>query len=603
MSEMQGWKGVNLRIDLTDRKITKERIDPQLLRMYVGGKGLGARMLYDEVGPDIEPFSPQNLLMLLTGPLQGTKLATSTRYVFVTKSPETGIYLDSHVSGHVGYFLKLAGYDLITIKGRADRPAYISVLDERVEIRDASHIWGKPVFEAEGIIESETDKRPKVAAIGPAGEKLVKFACVTSERVAQAGRGGVGAVFGSKNLKAIAVHGTGSVPIANESGAKEIVRTWIEKLADHYNFHGMEGTPYSVRVANSFGMFPTRNFESGFFEEYEKISSKILQEKHFVAKDPCMFCPVSCRRISAIREGKYAGTTVGGPEYETIGLLGGSCGISDMNAIIYAAYLCDALGLDTISTGNVIGFAMECFKRGLLSTKDTEGIKLEFGNSEAMIAMVENIAYRRGIGDLLAEGVKTASERMGGIAPNVAVHVKGLEVPAWDPRGRLCFGLTYAVADVGGSHLRGWPDTTDPPTRSGLEKVASIVKAKDEKVMKDSLIICHFSYQYPATADELSKMLSYVTGVNYNVASYYETGKRIETLTRLYDVREGVDRRKDVLPPRLMEPEAYGPARGNRAFISQEDFEACVTEYYKLRGWNAEGIPEGNTVRSLRIGH
>jgi aldehyde:ferredoxin oxidoreductase len=605
-----GYVGRILYVDLSRAKVTKNPLDLRMVRKFIGGRGLGIRVLYEELkSKDIDPYSPENLLIFATGPLTGTIAPSAGRYCVVTRSPLTGTCLDSHAGGQFGPELKYAGYDFIVISGRAKKPVYLWIDDENVELRDAQNLWGKVVSETEKIIKEEVgDQEVKIATIGPGGEKSVSFASILNELHRAAGRGGAGAVMGSKNLKAIAVRGSGGIRIDNVEAFMEVVREAHEIIKKHPTT-GLSGTlpKYGtagiLNIMNEHGILPTRNFQTGIFEEAEKISGERMAETILKRNKACNSCVIRCSRFCIIDTGSYAGTIVEGPEYETCWSFGAQCGINCLEAIAKANLMCNEYGIDTISTGNVIGFAMECFENGLINLKDTEGIKLKFGDSEAMLAMVEKIALKEGFGSILAQGVKKASEIIGKGASNFAMHVKGMEMPAYDPRGAKGQGLAYATSNRGACHLRaymikyeilGTPFLVDPFSTQGKAKL--VAQTQDEYAVFDSLILC-IRVPLAVSMEVIARLLSAATGWGFTVEEIMKAGERIYNMERMFNAKVGFTRKDDVLPPRILkEKMPKGPAMGNIV-----ELDEMLNEYYAIRGWNMDGVPTGEKLQELEI--
>lgn len=599
-----GFIGRILRVNLTTGDVKTEPINWEWARKFFGGKGLAAKYLYEELSAGTDPLSPENMMIFMTGPLTGTVSPCSGKHVVVSKSPASGTFLDCYAGGYWGAELKYAGFDGVIIRGRASKPVYLWIHDGEAEIRDASHLWGKDTHETEKALKEELGKDVKVCSIGPAGENLVKFACITNDLFRQAARGGIGAVMGSKNLKAIAVEGHGGVWVPDIEKFVEVCKSVIdEDVLGREDDHGWaitDGTPIIVGLSQGTALFPTRNFQTGVFEDAEKIGSDAVKAVT-VARKACFNCPLACGNITLIKEGRFAGTLVEGPEYETLALTGSNCGIGDLGAIARFNLLCDRLGIDTISAGNVVAFAMELYERGILTKEDTGGLDLRFGNVDAYIQMPELIAYKRGIGELLAEGVRTAAERIGKGAEKYALHVKGVEYPGYDPRGSYGMALAYATADRGCCHLRAWivADEAfgDMPPYTFDGKPERVIFLENRNSVKWSLIICDFYLvDYPV----MSKLVSACTGWDVSPEELKIAGERIWNLTRLFNVREGFSRKDDTVPPRITTEELPdGVAKGQK--IKLEEFEAALSRYYQLRGWDENGIPTEEKLKELGL--
>jgi len=598
-TSLYGYSGKILWIDLSKNKITSKPLRKETALRYIGGKGLGAKIMYDEVPAGISPFDPSNPIILATGPVNGFVLSGAAKFCAVFKSPLTEAWGESQCGGYFAPQMKYAGYDAIVIVGRAKRPSYILVEDEDVKIMDATHLWGMDALETEEAIKKDQGKRFQVLSIGPAGENLVRFACINHAGGRQLGRCGAGAVMGSKKLKAVAVQGSGTVEAARPEAFEEFRRWLNEEVKEKLKVLRELGTSAIMAATYSTKTLPTRNWTEGTFEGFERINAEAVMR--FVKRSKaCYGCLVACGKISRIDSGPYAGTEVEGPEYETLFALGSLCGIDYLESIIKANELCDRLGLDTISAGNVIAFSMECYEKGILTDKDTDGVKLEFGNHAAVLAMLEKIAYRQGIGDVLAEGVKKASKIIGKGAEKFAVHVKGLEPPGYDPRGLKGVALAYAVSCRGACHLRHMahrPNLTGlHPFREGkVDRLsyrghASVVKElEDFHAVVDSMVLCKFvclPALGPILWDELATLYSSITGVDVSVGRLVEIGVAINDLVRQFNLREGVTGRDDTLPERFFKEPVDGEV------VKKKEFEEMLHEYYKLRGWTEDGKPK-----------
>jgi aldehyde:ferredoxin oxidoreductase len=605
-----GFTGKLLEIDLTNRSHSVVDLDKDMARRFIGGKGLGACLLYERTDKGMDPFDPANPLMFLTGPLTGTKAPTSGRWCVVTKSPLTGLYLDSHVGGYFGMELKRAGYDGIIVTGIADRPLYVSIVDDKVELLDAHGIWGLGTVDTvRHLREKYHDEKLRIASIGQAGENLVKYAMIAvdsheqKERGGQAGRGGSGAVMGSKNLKAICVKGTGFIPYHDPEAFGEAAKEAHMKVQKSSAIITRKeyGTTSLIRPMNSFGILPTKNFSTTIFEHSEDINGEHMKEAIVTANKGCFGCPMMCGKQSYVKEGKYKGTEVEGPEYELLALMGSNCGITNVEAIAKGAYLVDDLGLDGISTGVAISFIMECYKHGVISKDDLWGMEGTFGNEELYVKLIHAISQREGIGDLLAEGVKRAAERLGQGTEEYAMHVKGMELPGYDPRGTHGMGIAYATSDRGACHQRAWTVNNEilaePPNNHSIKGKARLVKdIQDERAACFSLVLCDF---VPLDLEDFVSMTNASTGFNYTEDEYLKCGERIWNLTRLFNVREGADRKADTLPKRLTEPVPEGPSEGKA--VTVEMLDSMLDEYYEYRGWTVDGIPGAEKIKELGL--
>lgn len=590
-----------LRVNLSTAKIKTEPLDSLPVRDFIGGKGIGAWILYNEVRPRIDPLSPSNKLILATGPLTGLGPAMA-KYAVVTKSPLSNTFLDTLSGGYFGPELKFAGYDIVVIEGRAAKLVYLRINDGSVELKDATHLSGIDTFETEKVVRDELgDRKAKVASIGPAGENGVRFACISNDFGRQAGRGGAGAVMGSKNLKAIAVRGTGDISVAQPDAYKKALEEFLTTIrtSQESKTRTRYGTWGSVEFSNELGLLPTMNFQTTFFGKARNIEAEAIRSKIFAKNKGCYRCPIGCGKICEIKEGPYAGTVIEGPEYETIGLLGSNCGVDSIEVIAKANELCDRFGMDTISAGNVIGFSMECYERGVLTKDDTGGIELAFGNSDAILQTLPKIAHREAIGNILANGVKRAAEKIGKGAESFAVHTKGLEYPAWDPRGAVGMALSYATSDIGAAHTRAWTISTETKQmdRFSIKGKAELVKKiQDPRSVIHSLLLCTIS---PFGFSDGVKMFSAVTGMDVSENQLVKIGERIFNLTKAFNVREGFARKDDSLPKRLLEPVLTGPIEGH--YIEPRSFEKMLDEYYDLREWDSEGKPTREKLVELGL--
>lgn len=599
---MKGWIGKMLRVDLTKGEWKAEELDRNLAQKFIGGRGLGSKILYDEIDPKIDPLSPSNKLILATGPLTGTSASAAGRYMAITKSPLTGTIACSNSGGHFGAELKFAGFDLIIIEGKSKDPVYLFIEDGKVEFKDAKHLWGKTTHEATDQILAETDMDAKVACIGPAGEKLVRFACIVNDKHRAAGRSGVGAVMGSKNLKAVAVKGSGSVLIANREAFRKATLDGFEKVkANPVTSGGLPayGTAILVNVINQHGLFPTRNFQEGVFEGAEKISGETIAEQILIRNRACFACPIACGRVTKSTHPKYAYSGEG-PEYESDWSLGACCGVDQVDAIGKANYLCDILGLDPISAGVTIACAMELFQRGIITSKDV-GRSLHFGDADAMVEMVRATGYREGFGDALAEGSYRLAEKFG--HPEYSMSVKKQEFPAYDGRGAQGMGLQYATSNRGACHVRGYmvsPEIMGVPQKLDpfeTEEKAGWNKAfQDTTAIVDSSGVCLFN-TFAIGAPEILEYLKAATGVEMTLEELMKAGERIWNLERLFNLKAGITGKEDRLPERLIkEPMPAGPAKGQVVHL-----EKMLPEYYELRRWDKDGVPTKEKLKELGL--
>ncbi len=593
-----------LSIDLTSGTVTELPISPESTQYYLGGRGLGIRYLYDHLPENTDPLSPENILGLWTSPLMGTGAVSMVKLCGVTRSPQTGTILMSLMGGYFGPELRFAGVDGLIFHGRAEKPVYLLVKEGVAELLPAEHLWGLSTRETADRITQDLDlKRIQIASIGPAGENLVAFASIMHQGNAM-GRGGIGSVMGSKNLKAIAASGKQRPPLAQpdryQAAVKRITQSYRESEA--LALFGTTGTTQHVDGLNLKHMYPTRNFQDGKFEEYQQVNADTLYKKHVQKRISCQGCSVRCRRESANTEGPYAGTITDGPEYETLWGFGGLCGNDSLNAVIKANDLCLEYGMDTISAAGVISFGMECFERGLISTEDTEGIELRFGNPDAIIEMLPLIARKEGFGRILAQGTRRAAELIGGNAEEYAMQVKGLELAGYDPRNAKGMALGYATSPRGACHERGYLTAETVGFPPGVDRLAyegkgELVKeAQDTVAVKDSLSFCVLS-SAGTSLDDMAELFSAAVGIEVTSQDLLEAGERINNLERLFNIREGFSRVDDTLPRRFLRE----PILDNQGNPQTVDIELLLDLYYQARGWDPQGHPLPETLERLGL--
>jgi aldehyde:ferredoxin oxidoreductase len=612
---ISGWTGTVLRVNLTRGTIKKEALREDWARDYVGGRGLGTRYAWDEIDPSVDPFSPKNTMLFVTGPLTGTNASCGARYMVVTKGALTGAITTSNSGGHWGPELKFAGYDMIIVEGRAAQPCYLWIHNDEVELRDATHLWGKGVWETEETIRKDSGVPDTiVASIGPAGENLVRFAAILNDLHRAAGRSGVGAVMGSKLLKAIAVRGTGGVRLSDPRGfmaASWAMKAKLKESAVTSEGLPVYGTAVLVNVINEHGAMPTRNHLETVFEKAEDMSGETLTDTRLVANKACFACTIACGRVTMLpgeasnkfsvstspRNWRIAGE---GPEYENAWAMGADCGIGDLDALIKAGWLCNDLGMDPITYGATLAAAMEMYEKEILSNSVT-GMPLRFGSSEALLTMAEQTAYRRGFGNLLAEGSKRLTARFG--HPEFFMGVRGQEFPAYDARAVQGMGLGYATSNRGACHLKaytvspeilGIPKKMDPHTHEGKAEITKIFQ--DITCAVDATGLCLF-LTFGVGLEEILPQLVAATGVPYTMETLTQAGERIWNLERLWNERAGLGKGSDVLPKRLLEdPVPSGPAKGLVSKLPQ-----MLPEYYQLRGWTVDGEVTPEKRRELGL--
>jgi len=600
-----------IRVNLTKGTWAVEPITPDVQKKYIGGRGIGSKILYDEVNPTVDPLGPDNKIIFMTGPLTGTGAPCGSRYMVITKSPLTGAIACSNSGGHFPAALRSAGYLGIVCEGKAEKPVYLLISDEAIELRDATHLWGKTTHETEDALRSEISdpmlaKDMHIACIGPAGENLSRIACIINDKHRAAGRSGVGAVMGAKNLKAIAVRGTKKITKNNPDAFTAAVRAAADKLkAGPVTSQGLPkfGTAILVNIINECGILPTKNFQQGMFVGAGKISGETLAETYLVRNKACYACPIACGRLTKITEPEAFRGEGEGPEYETVELLGAGCGIDDLAAVTKANYLCNELGLDTISAAGTVATAMELFEKGFLPYTDA-GMELRFGNAQALLSMIYDMAYRRGLGAVAADGGYVLATTYN--HPELFMGVKRQEIPAYDPRGVQGMGLTYATSNRGACHVRGYlianeilgvHEKLDPFTTDG--KAAAVKAIQDLTAVFDASGLCLFAALAPGMGYEIvGNLLSTLTGINYTPEVLQRCGERIWNLERLFNIRAGFTRADDTLPTRLLkEPLTEGGPKGQVCRL-----DAMLAEYYTLRGWDDQGIPTKQKRAELELG-
>jgi aldehyde:ferredoxin oxidoreductase len=611
---MKGYVGKILYFDLSNsrKEITDLNIDDA--KKYIGGSGLGIKILFDKTDKETDPLGPENVLIFTTGPFTGTPVLCSSRYSVVSKSPLTGIFGESNSGGSWGEMLKKSGFDGIVIKGKSPKPVYLRINDGEVELRDAGHIWGKDTFEIDSILKSETNSKAVVACIGQAGEKCVPLAAIMNDGIhaRAAARCGMGAAMGSKNLKAIVVHGNQRVGVDDLNGLsgsiKEESKIIVEKAAGLKKL----GTAGALAAFEEMGAIPLQNWRyTGRWKEgAQKITGATLVESYVTGNYFCKRCIIGCGKKVEVKDGPYKGTEQSAPEYETLALMGSNCLVDDLAAIIKANELCNRYGLDTMSTGSVIAFGMEAFEKGLITKKDTEGIDLVWGNGDAVIEMVKKIGEFTGIGKLLGLGSKEAAKMLGKNAEEFAIHVKGLDFAAHDPRAYNAGAVNFATSARGACHLSGFThvferalvapeiDIPEPLDRFEISgKGILTAKTQDYMGMLDSLEICKFILFGGMGMSHFINWYRYVTGEEMNVTGFMKTGERIFNLKRLYNVKCGLSRKDDFLPPRILTWKKVGEGLSPNL----PPLGAMLGEYYEYRGWSEDGIPSKEKLEELEI--
>jgi aldehyde:ferredoxin oxidoreductase len=612
MEEIQdlfGYAGKILTVNLDTGKTQTQSLNMDVARKFIGGIGLGMHLWLDNTKKGVDPLSPENALVLALGPISGTMFPTAGNgHAFISKSPETNLLGEAVSHGTFGAELKRAGYDAIILKGKAEKPVYLWIDDDSVQLLDAAHLKGKSPSETEDAIKDEIgDYYVRVAAIGLAGEKLSRIACIINEKTRAAGRTGLGAVMGSKNLKAIAVRGTRDITVAKPDEFMDMVKEFHERMkGPATRKYRTLGTVENVLINNTLHCMPTRNYTNAHFEDAEKVSGEAINENYVAKIIACNSCPMRCEHETVIREGPYKGT-MARMEYESLWALGPYCGVNRLDAIIKAAELCNYYGMDAQSVGVTVGFAMDCHEKGILSHEELSGIDAHFGNAEALVQLVEKMGKREGIGNVLADGVKAAAAKIGKDSKKLAQHIKGLEVTGYDLRCLKTAALSFAVSFRGADHTRSSAyavDMTGKVDRFKAERGrGKIVKdLEDVYSLLDSFIVCKNAKGtfYKELAD-LAKLYTLVTGVEISTEELGTAAERINTLARLINLREGLSRKDDSLPWKVMnEPiPDDGPAKG--AVVTQDELELMLDDYYNVRGWTVEGVPKKEKLKALGL--
>jgi aldehyde:ferredoxin oxidoreductase len=599
-----------LRVNLTNEEVRIENLSPEIREKYIGGSGLAAKIIHNEIPNDVEPFSSDALLIFSTGPLTGTPVPSSGRLSVCARSP-LGIWGESHAGGLFGQYLKKTGFDLIMITGKAKIPTYLWIDDGAVTLMSAEKMWGKDVYETYEMIEREIkDNTIKIAAIGPAGENCVNYASIIFG-VGKAGRAGMGAVMGSKNLKAIAVKGTKKIPVAKEDELRNFAKEVQIQLSKNAGAQSLRkyGTGGGMEAYYHMGNIPIRNHRDGVWEEYkiERIGGMKITQTILDKITPCCNCVIGCKRTIAINEGKYAGLKADSPEFETLCILGSNLLNDDLSLIAKANDLCNRLGMDTISVGGVIAFAIEAYEKGFITTEDTEGLELKWGPSDNIVKLIELIVHRKGVGDLLAKGVQEAAKQLNQNCADFAVHVKGLEAPAHNPRAFFGQALSYATMNRGACHL-AWahnPDRGRLSPEIGITvqgdrfeskgKALTVKKMQDMMEVYDLLTICKYASSTGLSLTQIATFFELVTGKRMSVNDFMKTGERSFTLKRVLNCNWSASSRDDNLPKRLLEPQDGGTQQ------HVPDLDLMLKEYYEIRGWMPDGEPSEEKLKELEI--
>ena len=626
-----GWNKKVLKVNLTIGNISTKSISEEVLKNYLGGRGINIKALYDTTNKNTDPLGPDNPLIFGTGPLTGTIVPSSGRHNITARSPLTGILGDSNSGGFWGAELKQAGYDQIIITGKAERPVYLKIINEKVEICNAEHLWGKNVWETEKLIKEDLeDNDVQIASIGQAGENLVKISGIMNNLSRAAGRTGMGAVMGSKKLKAVVVRGNKGIGVYDLKRFSESVEEMIKNIysSPYYEARSSYGTTMLVELNNRLGNLPFRNSQGSYYKDAEKISGELLYDKHVTKLKACFSCPVHCSRYYKVKSGPFAGTQGEGPEYETLVSFGSRCDNNNLESILYINNLCNQYGLDTISTGGVISFAMECYEKGLIKKENANDLDLSWGNYQSIIDLVEKISIHeqiaqigkeipqkllQNLGSILAEGVKKATQYI----PNsghYALEIKGLEVAAQGVRGIKAMGLGWAVSSRGADHLRAFPiaeslwsekdaeeifGTKDAANRFAYKGKAKLVKWTEEfSAITDCLEMCKIvAMPLKLSMSSFAEITSALTGIKFSEQDLFTIGERIVNLERIYNLKMGLTYKEDRIPDRYrLEPVPEGNSKGETL-----DLDKMLPEYYQLRGWNEKGIPSRNKLDELGL--
>jgi len=593
-----------LRVDLTTGKFADQEIPKDDLVKFLGGRGLAAKILYEENKPRIDAFDPENRLIIMTGPYTGTFGSFTAFYNVTTKSPLTGAILSAHSGGHWGPMLRKTGYDGIVFKGKAPKPTYLFIADSGPQLMDASDLWGKDVFETIDALEKRHEKA-KAAVIGPGGEKLVRYAAIMNDHHRAAGRGGVGAVMGSKNLKAIVVHGTKEVPQADPEKLKETFKTATATVKEKSQAFMKYGTSMVVGITGKAGAIPTRNFQTGYFPDYEKIGGDALVNNHKTKDTACARCPLHCGNMTKADKDYHAETE--GPEYETLAMFGSNLGNSNLESIIMANSICNQYGIDTISCADTIACAIELFEKGIITEKDTGGLKLTWGDHNTIVKLVELTGKQEGFGKLIGQGSRRLAAKYGPEAGKYAMNVKGMEFPGYDPRGIQGMSLAFATSTRGACHLRAtmyvpelFQGVLDRFTVKG--KAQPLKDLQELFTLYDSMVLCKFGARnaFANSWDNMVMLVNAAAGYGYTIDELKKVGARAWTMERLFNLREGLSKKDDTLPERLFTTPIHdGPSKG--AVVNKADFDNELEAYYEAWGWTKDGVPTTESLDRLGI--
>ena len=592
-----------LHVDLSECKTHVEEVDEEFALKYIGGRGWGARLVWEHLKEDTDPLSPENIIVIAPGPLSGLYLPSAGKTSICSISPTTGIYGDSNIGGMFGVELRQAGFDAMVIKGKAPELSYLWIDDDDIQLKSAEKYAGMGSIETEHQLREDIgDETVKVASIGPAGEKMVKMACITADWGRNAGRTGMGAILGSKNLKAIAIRGTRDLPVADLKRLTGISDKAFKKLSQHnlFEFWQRQGLMSVIDYANTAGIIPTHNFKDTHFEEADKINGDVMELEYKIGDTACFGCPMACGNVNLVKDGKYAGTVIEGPEYETAAMFGSNVGVSDFSAILRANYLCDEYGIDTITAGSLISVMIEAYEKDLVTLEDLDGMALNWGDDESVMEMIRKIAFREGVGDTLAEGVYGVIERWPQLAP-IINHVKGLDQSAYDARVAITMALGYATSDIGAHHARAWPVAKELEMGCNWdlnEKADFVIYHQTVRPLFDMLGVCRLPWiELGFDENTYAEFFSAAVGIEFTLEELLKLSNDVYNLTRAINIRLGLTRDDDRPPERVFnDPIKTGPHAGK--VLNRDEFREILDIYYQRRGWDMDGIPTDETLKA-----
>ncbi|MCL7414925.1 MAG: aldehyde ferredoxin oxidoreductase family protein [ANME-2 cluster archaeon] len=595
-----------LHVDLSECKTHVEEVDEEFALKYIGGRGWGARLVWENMKEDTDPLSPENIIVIAPGPLSGLYLPSAGKTSFCSISPITGIYGDSNIGGMFGVELRQAGFDAVVIKGKAPELSYLWIDDDDIQLKSAGKYSDMGSIETEHLLREDIgDETVKVASIGPAGEKLVRMACITADWGRNAGRTGMGAVLGSKNLKAIAIRGTKDLPVADLPRLTRASDKAYRKLSQHnlFEFWQRQGLMSVIDYANTAGIIPTHNFKDTHFEEADMINGDVMELEYKIGDTACFSCPMACGNVNLVKDGKYAGTVIEGPEYETAAMFGSNVGISDFSAILRANYLCDEYGIDTITAGSLISVMIEAYEKDLVTLGELDGMALNWGDDESIMEMIRKIAFREGVGDTLAEGAYGVIKRWPQLAPLVN-HVKGLDQSAYDARVAMTMALGYATSDIGAHHARAWPIAKELEMGANWDlndKADLVIYHQTVRPLFDMLGVCRLPWiELGFDENTYAEFFSATVGIEFTLEELLKLSNDVYNLTRAINIRLGLVRDDDRPPERVFnDPIKTGPHAGK--VLSRDEFKEILDIYYQRRGWDQDGIPTDETLKTSAL--